>query len=155
MNERAVCSCIPDMLGSPPNCRPECVIHQDCPSDRACDKQKCIDPCVGSCGFNAQCSVKRHQPTCTCFEGHEGDPYAGCNVRQGECYFYKQKNFTIFTELSFSNKLCFMLVPQYQHKSYHIYFMFMFMFSIDIFYNFFYHLYFSTHIFNLVMYINL
>lgn len=88
MNDRAVCSCIPDMLGSPPNCRPECVIHQDCPSDRACDKQRCIDPCVGSCGFNAQCSVKRHQPTCTCFEGHEGDPYAGCNVRQGECYFF-------------------------------------------------------------------
>jgi hypothetical protein len=51
----------------------------------ACVQQRCEDPCVGSCGFNALCNVHNHQPICSCFDGYEGDPYSGCNVRQGEC----------------------------------------------------------------------
>lgn len=84
-DERAVCSCTAGMLGAPPNCRPECIIHQDCPSNRACLNQRCQDPCVGSCGFNAQCLVHNHHPQCKCFDNHEGDPYAGCNLKQGKC----------------------------------------------------------------------
>lgn len=72
------------MFGAPPNCRPECVIHQDCPSNRACIRNRCEDPCVGSCGFNAICSTQNHKPVCSCLDGYEGDPYAGCNMRQSE-----------------------------------------------------------------------
>ena len=83
MDQRAVCSCVSGMYGAPPNCRPECIIHEDCPSNRACIRQKCEDPCIGACGFNAVCSTQKHKPICSCLERHEGDPYAGCNIREG------------------------------------------------------------------------
>lgn len=82
-----VCSCAFGMLGTPPNCRPECVIHQECPSNRACIAQQCQDPCIGSCGFNARCTTQNHQPICSCMEGFEGDPYASCTPRQSEYNF--------------------------------------------------------------------
>lgn len=72
------------MFGAPPNCRPECVINQDCPSNRACIRQRCEDPCIGICGFNAQCSTQNHQPTCSCIESFEGDPYTACRMRESE-----------------------------------------------------------------------
>lgn len=83
------------MFGAPPNCRPECVIHQDCPHNRACIRQRCEDPCIGACGFNAICTAQNHRPTCSCIEGHEGDPYAGCNLRQSEykLFFYNNFNY--------------------------------------------------------------
>lgn len=81
---RAVCLCAFGMLGAPPNCRPECVIHQDCPSNRACQSQRCQDPCIGSCGFNARCTTQNHQPICSCMDGFEGDPYASCTHREGK-----------------------------------------------------------------------
>lgn len=71
-DNRAVCSCANGMLGAPPNCRPECVIHEDCPSNRACQNQKCVDPCIGSCGWSARCTVQNHKPICSCIEGYEG-----------------------------------------------------------------------------------
>uniref|UniRef100_A0A182XBR0 EGF-like domain-containing protein n=1 Tax=Anopheles quadriannulatus TaxID=34691 RepID=A0A182XBR0_ANOQN len=79
IDNRAVCTCAAGMLGTPPNCRPECETDQDCPSNRACFNQKCRDPCVGSCGYNAQCSTRNHRPECYCVDGFEGDPYSGCN----------------------------------------------------------------------------
>lgn len=81
---RPVCSCLTGMLGAPPNCRPECLIHQDCPTHLACVRNKCRDPCTGSCGFNARCTVHNHQPVCTCNPGFEGDPFSGCNPVQGK-----------------------------------------------------------------------
>lgn len=36
-------------------CRPECVLSSDCPSDKACIRNKCKDPCPGVCGLNAEC----------------------------------------------------------------------------------------------------
>lgn len=76
------------MLGAPPNCRPECVIHQECPSNRACIAQQCQDPCVGSCGFNARCTTQNHQPICSCIEGYEGDPYASCTPSQSKYKYF-------------------------------------------------------------------
>lgn len=92
LDARAVCSCSFGMLGAPPNCRPECVIHQECPSNRACIAQQCQDPCIGSCGFNARCTTQNHQPICSCIEGFEGDPYASCTPSQSK---YKLFNYTI------------------------------------------------------------
>lgn len=73
-----ICTCISGMFGAPPNCRPECMIDQDCISSLACIQKKCLDPCVGSCGFNTNCTVQNHRPICQCYEGYEGDPFSGC-----------------------------------------------------------------------------
>lgn len=51
------CSCLPNYFGSPPNCRPECVVNTDCPSDKACIAEKCRNPCEGSCGFNSGTNI--------------------------------------------------------------------------------------------------
>lgn len=72
------CSCLPEYTGQPPNCRPECVINPECPSNKACMKEKCRDPCPGSCGAGAQCSVINHTPTCSCPAGYTGDPFTNC-----------------------------------------------------------------------------
>lgn len=68
-------------MGSPPNCRPECTINSDCPSNKACMNQKCRDPCPGSCGLGANCAVLNHIPICTCPEGYTGDPFANCYLK--------------------------------------------------------------------------
>lgn len=72
------CSCLPNYQGNPPNCRPECVINPECPSNLACIREKCSDPCVGSCGANALCSVINHIPICTCPDDLTGDPFSNC-----------------------------------------------------------------------------
>lgn len=73
------CSCRPNYIGVPPSCRPECVISAECTSQLACIKQRCRDPCPGSCGYNARCHVLNHVPVCTCNEGFTGDPFTQCN----------------------------------------------------------------------------
>lgn len=78
INGQGVCSCIRGFSGSPPSCRPECVVSTDCPQNEACSNQKCIDPCPGSCGLRAQCAVVGHSPICSCPAGFEGDPFVRC-----------------------------------------------------------------------------
>lgn len=95
-DNRPVCSCLPGMLGAPPNCRPECLIHADCPTRLACLQSKCRDPCTGSCGFNARCTVINHQPVCSCEPGYQGDPFNGCNAVAGMFNMFKQLCILIF-----------------------------------------------------------
>ena len=78
IGDRCQCSCLPEMIGSPPNCRPECVVNSDCSSDKACIRRKCQDPCPGLCGVNAYCSVRNHVPICICNQGYIGDPFSQC-----------------------------------------------------------------------------
>lgn len=78
VNEQAVCSCLPTYFGSPPNCRPECVVSSECNFDRVCSNHKCIDPCPGPCGLNSKCQVINHSPICTCSPGQTGDPFIRC-----------------------------------------------------------------------------
>ena len=78
VNQHAVCSCSPGFMGSPPSCRPECVVSSECPQDRACINQKCVDPCPGTCGLNARCQVVNHNPICSCAPGFTGDPFSRC-----------------------------------------------------------------------------
>lgn len=73
VRDRAICSCLPDMKGTPPNCRPECIINQECPSTRTCNAGKCIDPCIGACGQGSFCRVVNHVPMCECNDGYEGN----------------------------------------------------------------------------------
>ena len=76
------CQCIPEYFGDPyVACRPECVVHSDCPSNKACQRNKCIDPCPGTCGINAQCQVRSHSPTCTCIPNYIGDPFTACRLK--------------------------------------------------------------------------
>lgn len=75
------CSCLANYIGSPPNCRTECIINSDCSSNLACINQKCKDPCLGSCGVSAQCNVINHLPICICFEGYTGDPFSYCQPK--------------------------------------------------------------------------
>lgn len=78
VNDQAVCSCLPSYLGSPPSCRPECVVSSDCSLDKACTNLHCMDPCPGSCGLNSQCVVINHNPICKCPVRYTGDPFTRC-----------------------------------------------------------------------------
>ena len=73
------CTCLPNYVGRAPNCRPECTINAECPSNLACQKESCRDPCPGSCGPRAICHVVNHGPVCTCLPGLTGDPFSGCS----------------------------------------------------------------------------
>lgn len=77
-DNQPTCSCLPTYVGAPPNCRPECIVNSDCPSHEACINERCKDPCPGSCGLNALCSVINHIPSCICPEGYTGDPFTRC-----------------------------------------------------------------------------
>lgn len=69
---------MPEFIGAPPNCRPECVSNGECASQLACINQKCRDPCPGLCGLNAECRVVSHTPNCLCLSGYVGDPFNSC-----------------------------------------------------------------------------
>lgn len=74
------CSCREGFIGSPPNCRPECVSNSECSSHLACIAGKCKDPCPGICGQNAECHVISHTPNCICITGFIGDPFTSCTT---------------------------------------------------------------------------
>lgn len=79
----AVCSCQPGLIGSPPSCRPECVVSAECDLTKACLRNKCQDPCPGTCGLNAKCHVINHNPICSCPQEYTGDPFRHCHLRPG------------------------------------------------------------------------
>lgn len=84
-NGAGACQCLPEYFGNPyEGCRPECVRDSDCSSNRACARNKCVDPCPGTCGQNADCYVSYHKPTCTCRIGYTGNPYSFCSIERQE-----------------------------------------------------------------------
>lgn len=85
IGDQPSCSCLEGYIGSPPTCRPECVVNTDCPSHLACIREKCMDPCIGSCGLNAECRVQNHIPSCTCIAKFIGDPFTQCSPEKGRC----------------------------------------------------------------------
>lgn len=86
INESPSCSCLPEFLGSPPNCKPECISNSECSTHLACISQKCRDPCPGSCGPNSECRVISHTPMCVCSYGFVGDPFIQCVPKPGKNY---------------------------------------------------------------------
>lgn len=54
-------------------------------------REKCRDPCPGSCGSNAHCQVFNHIPMCTCPEGYTGDPFLSCYVKPERKHFINKK----------------------------------------------------------------
>lgn len=97
-NGAGACVCSADYIGNPyEGCRPECVLNSDCPSNKACLKNKCQDPCPGTCGQNADCQVINHLPSCTCRPGYTGDPFNYCNLPPErnncfQCFFFNLIN---------------------------------------------------------------
>lgn len=78
------CICLQGYFGNPyEGCRPECVVNTDCPSDKVCQQNKCQDPCLGTCGVNAQCHTVNHAPLCNCLPGYTGDPFRNCVYKEG------------------------------------------------------------------------
>jgi hypothetical protein len=78
-NGAGSCSCMPDYYGDPYiSCRPECILATDCDRSKTCFNTKCVDPCPGSCGLNADCRVVYHSPTCSCKPGFTGNPTQYC-----------------------------------------------------------------------------
>lgn len=67
INGQGVCSCVRGYIGSPPSCRPECVINSECPLNEACINQKCVDPCPGSCGQSGESSSWNLKKSRSCF----------------------------------------------------------------------------------------
>ena len=55
-----------------------CVTSADCGPTRACQNLRCVDPCVGLCGTNANCQVRNHFPVCACKRGYSGDAFEHC-----------------------------------------------------------------------------
>lgn len=92
-----ICTCLPEYFGDPyRGCRPECVLNNDCAKDKTCIRNKCIDPCPGTCGQNAQCAVINHIPTCTCTEGFTGNAFVLCTEVKGIQFiitYYNSNNF--------------------------------------------------------------
>lgn len=82
LNGAAICSCLSDYIGNPPSCRPECTSSAECPLNRACINQKCVDPCPGPCAVSAECRVVNHSPICVCPDGMEGDPFISCTLKR-------------------------------------------------------------------------
>ena len=87
-NGAGACMCMREFFGDPyTGCRPECVLNTDCSRDKACVNNKCKNPCIGTCGINAECRVINHAPSCSCYPGYIGDPLNACHQRQGNCKF--------------------------------------------------------------------
>lgn len=81
----SICSCQEQYFGSPPFCRPECMVSSDCMPNRACINQICVDPCIGSCGNNAKCMVVNHNALCSCPQNYVGDPFVHCVYEDRKC----------------------------------------------------------------------
>lgn len=93
VNNSPSCSCLADFLGTPPNCRPECVSNSECDNQLACINRKCRNPCPGSCGSNTECRVVSHTPMCVCIAGYTGDPFTQCSLRPSKFYI-KSNNYS-------------------------------------------------------------
>lgn len=57
----------------------ECTKDSDCPFEKSCFEQKCINPCQRRlCGIKAECKVEYHQARCLCPKGLQGNPIVEC-----------------------------------------------------------------------------
>ena len=57
----------------------ECQVDRDCPLDKACKSQECVNPCLTTqCGSRAQCEVDFHTAICVCPPGLQGNPLVAC-----------------------------------------------------------------------------
>lgn len=91
LNHRPVCICetgyavneAGDLFCAPT--KPECRNNDDCASNLACLKNKCVDPCPFIvCGKNKTCSVFAHKPVCICAKDCQPSTISIC-LRDAGC----------------------------------------------------------------------
>lgn len=104
VNGHSVCTCEAGYIGTPPTCRPECIVSSECPQDKACVNKKCVDPCPNTCGLNARCQVITHNPICSCTSGYTGDPFTKCSPEESKLlnitkYYYIGERVVIYSIL--------------------------------------------------------
>lgn len=88
---RGICTCIDGYFGNPyKQCQPECVTNSGCPQYLACVNEKCVDPCPGTCGINANCVVTNHNPVCSCPRTMTGDPFESCHESKSVPLLYTE-----------------------------------------------------------------
>lgn len=99
-NNAAVCSCLPNYVGTPPYCKPECTSNSECSSHLSCINMKCQDPCEAEspCGISSKCKVLNHITICYCDIEFTGDPLIQCTK-------------PILTSISVHNKLSNPCIP--------------------------------------------
>lgn len=91
--------------GNDPLCHPECLSNTDCQFNQACIGWKCADPCLGSCGINANCQVILHAPVCSCPIGLYGNPYDSCSPQIiGDYIYYLSILIEYFSRFLLTNK---------------------------------------------------
>jgi hypothetical protein len=86
-----VCECTNNYRGNAYGygCTPECSTNSECPASKSCINDRCVDPCINLCGYNARCHVANNVPSCTCNDRSVGDPFIGCTAieeRKDPCY---------------------------------------------------------------------
>lgn len=102
------CVCMTGYFGNPyEGCHPECIVNSDCPSNRACVRNKCIDPCPGTCATNADCQVVNHSPQCSCHPGYTGDPFNQCRLQRKYNNYYFLYIFKISNDVRLSSLFVF------------------------------------------------
>lgn len=91
-HHRPQCACPPGTVPGKNGCESErhipiCISDADCPSQKACLRGECVNPCNATqpCGVNAFCSVRDTLPVrtmiCECLEGYTGNPAVQCDKR--------------------------------------------------------------------------
>jgi hypothetical protein len=102
-NGAGSCSCMSDYYGDPYiSCRPECILATDCDRSKTCINTKCVDPCPGSCGLNADCRVVYHSPTCYCKPGFTGNPTQYCReIPQSKFIIISKESGSVYSNLKF------------------------------------------------------
>lgn len=82
-NHQAECRCAEGFRGNPlTECRAiECEGNNDCPNDKRCINEQCVNPCVyeNNCAMRAECIAQDHNAICKCIQGFVGNPYVSCS----------------------------------------------------------------------------
>lgn len=80
------------------------MISSDCPGDKACIGNKCVNPCTQNvCGIKATCKAINHSPLCSCPPPLIGNPFDECIIQIGNYMIF------IFVILVFNFLRIFML----------------------------------------------
>lgn len=112
-NHRASCKCPSGLEGNPlERCqRVECHSDYDCPGDRACLDNHCINPCATNynppCAQNALCAVRNHAAYCKCPDHlPDGNPLSYCEKRQAEELPECQMDYDCPTKMACIRNIC-------------------------------------------------
>lgn len=116
-NGAAACSCRAGHIGSPPNCRPECLVSAECKLQHACIERRCRDPCEGACGRGARCHVIAHSPICTCNDGYTGDPFTYCYPAPGMSFYIQLMDLGLVIQYGFFMYFILTVVLQLHHHN--------------------------------------